>query len=141
MKPKRFIFLWIAVWECIKILLLMSAASAVFEKTLILERNGIYWLVLLCGGQLLIPAIALVLFFKKTQFTPLLPFLRIGKIITLFTCFIILLLELTRETVFSLHFIFLPFTMSTPLFLFIIFSIDLIFLSVILSLKEEKRRN
>jgi hypothetical protein len=141
MKPKRFIFLVLAVWEAFKIILFMTAASAVFQRTLISHQGSIYWLVLLCSGQLLLPLFALILFIKHTQYTSLLPFLRIGKIITAFTCFILLLIELTRPTTFYLHFILLPFSISTTLFLFIIFSIDLIFLSVMLSLKEEKRRN
>ena len=141
MKPKRFIFLITAIWEFLKIMLLISAASAVFNKTLILHQGGIYWLILLCSNQLLIPVCTLVLYFKQSQYTSLLPLLRVGKIINVFTCFILLIVELTREAIFSLHFIFLPFAISTPIFLFIIFSIDLIFLSVIISLREEKRRN
>ncbi|MEJ2665340.1 MAG: hypothetical protein P8107_15085, partial [Spirochaetia bacterium] len=66
---------------------------------------------------------------------------KIGKFITALPCFLLLVGELSRRLLFSLNFIFLPFPVSSSLFLFIIFSIDLIFLSVIISLKEETRRD
>ena len=141
MKQKRFVFLWLLIWECLKIILLMAAAGALFHKTLLLNRSGVFWLVLLGSGSLVIPLLDLLLFLQLPTYANLLPIVKIGKIITALPCFLLLVGELSRRLLFSLNFIFLPFPVSSSLFLFIIFSIDLIFLSVIISLKEETRRD
>jgi hypothetical protein len=141
MKQKRFVFLWLLIWECLKIILLMAAAGALFHNTLLLNRSGVFWLVLLGSGSLVIPLLDLLLFLRLPTYANLLPIVKIGKIITALPCFLLLVGELSRRLIFSLNFIFLPFPVSSSLFLFIIFSIDLIFLSVIISLKEETRRD
>jgi hypothetical protein len=141
MQRKRFVFLSVTVWECLKLILVLAAVSALFHNMLVMNRGSVFWLVLLCSGYLMFPALSVVLFLKQSEFSHLLPVFKVGKIVTILPCFLLLILELSGRTMFTVRFIFLPFTFSSSLFLFIIFSIDLIFLSVILSLKEETRRS
>jgi hypothetical protein len=134
MKYKRLILIF--TWEVIRILLLLAAVSALFEKVLFPNQGGIFWLVLLSAGALLYPAFTLLLYFRFSQYSPLLPLFLIGKIIAISPCFLLLLFELNRKPPFILNFIFLPFSLGSPLFLFTILVIDLLFLAVILSFKE-----
>ncbi len=141
MQQKRFVFLSLTVWECLKPILILAAVISLFRNALLINRTAVFWLVLLCSGYLVFPALAVLLFFRQSGSSRLLPVLRMGKIVTILPCFLLLIIELSSRTVFMVHFIFLPLAFSSSLFLFIIFSIDLIFLTFIISLKEENRRN
>jgi hypothetical protein len=136
MMPKRIRYIALSLWELIRLVLVIIVLSSSLFGTIILRIETLLLFLLLGSGNLLIPAGALYFYFTQKKSVPLSILLVVGKIISLFPCFLSLLVILSglaqnRPT--SSNALYPIFAVI----LVIIFFIDLIFIFNLLSLKEE----
>ena len=93
MKTHRSLYLVTAIWELLRFLLLFLAVWIIFRQVLESNRQGVYWLLVLASGTLVIAAALLFLFVDPERFWPFLNLVRLGKILGLLSSGLLILLE------------------------------------------------
>jgi hypothetical protein len=128
MKIHRAFFLITAIWELLRFCALFLAVWITFRQILETNRQGIYWLLVLGNGGLLVGAALLFLFVDPRRFRILLNLVRLGKILGLFSALLLIIAEPIGTGLSFLSAGFLSYRIA-PFSLLIIVSVaDLIFL-------------
>jgi hypothetical protein len=137
---KRILYPILAGWETVRLVVLIGLLSFSFIGVFF-PRGDILILSLLLGvGNLLVPAGALYLFFTGTVSRPLRLVLAAAKLLGLFTAllgFLAVFVQFIQSTLAEAP---LPRLFFEAFALLFIFLLDLIFLSLLLSLKEENEK-
>jgi hypothetical protein len=141
MRKKRFLYLGLAFWELVRLVLLVFMITEAVLGAFVSSSETLLLFLLLGSGNLLVPAGALFLYFSEKK-SPAMSFLLIaGKIIELFPCFLVLLFFLSSFIEIFSSSALLRQTLMEGIILLAIFAIDLLFLIILLSFKggtEEK---
>jgi hypothetical protein len=138
MKIRRVLFLITAVWELLRFCLLFLAVWIVFRRTLESNSQGIYWLLVLGNGGLLVAASLLFLYVDPPCFRVLLNLVRLGKILGLASALLLIVLEPVGMGLRFLSVGFPPYRIA-PFFLLLVVSVvDLIFLFLLFSYQIEE---
>lgn len=138
MKPKRLVFVLLSIWELIRFILVFIAAEMVFINIIKAQPASIFWLILLSCIQLVIPAASLFLFLNPGRYYSLLHILRLGKILGILPIIGIIIFSLPSFPVNIESNIFNKVKILQILLMAILFLVDLIFLLLLISLKEEE---
>jgi hypothetical protein len=133
MKIRRILFLITAFWELLRFCLLFLAVWIVFRRTLESNSQGIYWLLVLGNGGLLVAASLMFLYLDPPRFRVLLNLVRLGKILGLASALLLIILEPIGNGLRFLSVGFPPYRIA-PFFLLLVISVaDLIFLFLLFS--------
>ena len=138
MKIHRVFFLITAIWDLLRFFALFLAVWIVFRRTLEMNNQGIYWLLILGNGQLLMSASLLFLYVDPERFRVLLNLVRLGKILGLFSALLLIILEPVGTGLRFLSLGFLPYRIAPFSVLLVVSVADLIFLFLLLSYQVEK---
>lgn len=132
MRETRFPLLLGFLWEVLRFLLLFLAVSGRGGWG---SRPAVLWLILFGSGQLALPAGFLFLYVDGRKYRSLYGFLILGKLMTIFSALLLLLLEPVRSQVSS--WIRLPFLTIAPLvLLWAVLFLDLLVLGILLSYRR-----
>jgi hypothetical protein len=137
MRIHRVIFLISAIWELLRFCAIFLAVWIIFRQILETNSQGIYWLLVLGNGGLLLAASLLLLYVDPLRFRVLLNLVRLGKILGLFSALLLIILEPIGT---SLRFVsvgFLPYRIAPFSLLLIVSVADLIFLFLLFSYQTE----
>jgi hypothetical protein len=138
MKIHRVFFLLTAIWELLRFCFLFLAALIVFRRVLETNDQGIYWLLVLGNGGLLVAAALLFLYVDPRRFRVLLNLVRLAKILGLFSALLLVILEPVGTGLRFLSAGFLPYRVA-PLSLLLVASVvDLIVLFFLFSYQVDK---
>jgi hypothetical protein len=133
MKETRFPLLLGFLWEVLRFLLLFLAVAGQGGWG---SRPAVLWLILFGSGQLALPAGLLFLYFDGQKYRSLYGFLVLGKLTTIFSALLLLLLEPVRNQVSS--WIHLPLLSIAPLvLLWVVLFLDLLVLGILLSYRRK----
>ena len=138
MKIHRVFFLTTAIWELLRFFAVFLAVWIVFSRTLETNNQGIYWLLILGNGGLLMSASLLFLYVDPARFRVLLNLVRLGKILGLFSALLLIILEPVGTGLRFLSVGFLPYRIAPFSVLLVVSVVDLIMLFVLLSYQTEK---
>jgi hypothetical protein len=138
MKIRRVFFLVTAIWDLLRFLAIFLAVWIVFRRTLETNNQGIYWLLILGNGGLLMSASLLFLYIDPERFRALLNLVRLGKILGLASASLLIILEPVGTGLRFLSAGFLPYRIAPFSVLLIVSVVDLIFLFLLLSYQTEK---
>lgn len=139
MKIKRVFFLIAAIWELLRFCAIFLAVWIFFRRSLETDNQGIYWLLVLGNGGLLVTASLLFLYVDPDRFRVLLNLVRLGKILGLASALLLIILEPIGT---GLHFLsvgFLPYRIAPFSLLLVVMVADLIFLFLLFSYQIEKK--
>ena len=132
MKIHRVFFLTAAIWELLRFFAVFLAVWIVFSRTLETNNQGIYWLLILGNGGLLMSASLLFLYVDPARFRVLLNLVRLGKILGLFSALLLIILEPVGTGLRFLSVGFLPYRIAPFSVLLVVSVVDLIMLFVLL---------
>ncbi|HEQ72259.1 MAG TPA: hypothetical protein ENN69_07205 [Spirochaetia bacterium] len=137
MKTKRFLFLNLALWELIRLVALLVVLSITLREANLIRTEMIVLLLVLGSGNLLVPAVSLVVYVRNRTDSQSVIILIAGKALELFPCLLGILAVLGRMV---RGFSGPPFNLPLVqgLILAAIFLIDLLFLVILLSFKVER---
>jgi len=138
MKIHRVFFLLTAIWELLRFFAVFLAVWIVFRRTLETSNQGIYWLLILGNGGLLMSASLLFLYVDPERFRVLLNLVRLGKILGLFSALLLIILEPVGTGLRFLSVGFLPYRIAPFSVLLVVSVVDLIILFLLLSYQIEK---
>lgn len=139
MKIRRIFFLLNSIWELVRFLSLFLAVWITFQQVLETDRQAIFWLVLFGNGGLLVAAALLFLYVDPPRFRVLLNFVRLGKILGLFSALLLIILEpFGTGLQSSLSLSFPPYRIAPLSILLLIAAADLIFLFLLFSYQIEE---
>jgi hypothetical protein len=136
MKKERLFFLVEIFWEILRFSLLFYITVIIHFQTIHGNTNSLLWLVLLGSGTLLIPAGCFLLYIDHVKYDVVIHLVRIGKVLGLFTSFLIIIKELFIDiNLFKTGVI--AFLVNSYLLIILIgIFFDLIFLYFLLSFKR-----
>ena len=138
MKIRRIFFLITAIWDLLRFFAVFLAVWIVFRRTLETNNQGIYWLLILGNGGLLMSASLLFLYVDPERFRVLLNLVRLGKILGLFSALLLIILEPVGTGLRFLSLGFLPYRIAPFSILLVASVVDLVFLFLLLSYQIEK---
>ena len=138
MKIRRAFFLIAAIWELLRFCAIFLAVWIVFRQILETNSQGIYWLLVLGNGGLLVTASLLFLFVNPGAFRVLLNLARLGKLLGLFSALLLIILEPIGTGLRFLSVGFLPYRVAPFSLLLAVSVADLIFLFLLFSYQLEK---
>lgn len=138
MKIRRVFFLITAIWELLRFCAIFLAVWIIFSRTLETNNQGIYWLLVLGNGGLLVAAALLFLYVDPERFRVLLNLARLGKILGLFSALLLIVLEPVGTGLRFLNFGFLPYRVAPFSLLLIVSVADLIFLFLLFTYQIEQ---
>jgi hypothetical protein len=138
MKIRRVLFLIIAIWELLRFCAIFLAVWIIFRQVLETNNQGIYWLLVLGNGGLLVTASLLFLYVDPRRFRVLLNLVRLGKILGLFSALLLIILEPIGTGLRLLSVGFLPYRIAPFSLLLVVSVADLIFLFLLFSYQIEK---
>jgi hypothetical protein len=110
----------------------------IFRQILETNSQGIYWLLVLGNGGLLVTASLLFLYMDPRHFRVLLNLVRLGKILGLFSALLLFILEPIGTGLRFLYMEFLPYRIAPFSLLLIVSVADLIFLFLLFSYQIEE---
>ena len=93
MRIHRVLFLITAIWELLRFCAIFVAVWFIFRQILETNSQGVYWLLVLGNGGLLLAASLLLLYVDPARFRVLLNLVRLGKILGLFSALLLIILE------------------------------------------------
>jgi hypothetical protein len=137
MKIRRAFFLIAAIWELLRFCAIFLAVWIVFRQILETNSQGIYWLLVLGNGGLLVTASLLFLFVNPGAFRVLLNLARLGKLLGLFSALLLIILEPIGTGLRFLSTGFPPFRIAPFSILLVLSVADLIFLFLLFSYQFE----
>jgi hypothetical protein len=137
MKIRRVFFLITAVWELLRFCAIFVAVWIIFRQVLETNRQGIYWLLVLANGGLLVTASLLFLYMDPPRFRVLLNLVRLGKILGLFSALLLIILEPIGTGLRFLSAGFLPYRIAPFSVLLVVSVVDMIFLFLLFSYQIE----
>jgi hypothetical protein len=137
MKIRRVFFLITAVWELLRFCAIFVAVWIIFRQVLETNRQGIYWLLVLGNGGLLMTASLLFLYMDPPRFRVLLNLVRLGKILGLFSALLLIILEPIGTGLRFLSAGFLPYRIAPFSVLLVVSVMDMIFLFLLFSYQIE----
>jgi hypothetical protein len=137
MKIRRVFFLIAAIWELLRFCVIFLAGWIVFRQVLEMNDQGIYWLLVIGNGGLLVAASLLFLFVDPPRFRVLLNLVRLGKILGLFSALLLIILEPIGSGLRFLSVGFLPYRVAPFSLLLTVSVADLIFLFLLFSYQLE----
>jgi hypothetical protein len=138
MKIHRVLFLITAIWELLRFCAIFLAVWIIFRQILETNSQGIYWLLVLGNGGLLVTASLLFLYVDPRRFRVLLNLVRLGKILGLFSALLLIILEPIGTGLRFLYMEFLPYRIAPFSLLLIVSVADLIFLFLLFSYQIEE---
>lgn len=138
MKIRRVFFLIAAFWDLLRFFAVFLAVWIVFRRTLETNNQGIYWLLILGNGGLLMSASLLFLYVDPERFRVLLNLVRLGKILGLASALLLIILEPVGTGLRFLSLGILPYRIAPFSVLLVASVVDLIFLFLLLSHQIEK---
>jgi hypothetical protein len=138
MKIHRVLFLITAIWELLRFCTIFLAVWIIFRQILETNSQGIYWLLVLGNGGLLVTASLLFLYVDPRRFRVLLNLVRLGKILGLFSALLLIILEPIGTGLRFLYMEFLPYRIAPFSLLLIVLVADLIFLFLLFSYQIEE---
>jgi hypothetical protein len=138
MKIHRVLFLITAIWELLRFCAIFLAVWIIFRQILETNGQGIYWLLVLGNGGLLVTASLLFLYVDPRRFRVLLNLVRLGKILGLFSALLLIILEPIGTGLRFLYMDFLPYWIAPFSLLLIVLVADLIFLFLLFSYQIEE---
>ena len=138
MKIHRVLFLITAIWELLRFCAIFLAVWIIFRQILETNGQGIYWLLVLGNGGLLVTASLLFLYVDPRRFRVLLNLVRLGKILGLFSALLLIILEPIGTGLRFLYMDFLPYRIAPFSLLLIVSVADLIFLFMLFSYQIEE---
>jgi hypothetical protein len=138
MKIRRAFFLVAAIWELLRFCIIFLAGWIVFRQVLEANDQGIYWLLIIGNGGLLVTASLLFLFVDPPRFRVLLNLVRLGKTLGLFSALLLIILEPIGTGLRFLPAGFLPYRFAPFSLLLAVSVADLIFLFLMFSYQLEK---
>ena len=138
MKIHRVLFLITAIWELLRFCAIFLAVWIIFRQILEINSQGIYWLLVLGNGGLLVTASLLFLYVDPRRFRVLLNLVRLGKILGLFSALLLIILEPIGTGLRFLYMEFLPYRIAPFSLLLIVSVADLIFLFLLFSYQIEE---
>jgi hypothetical protein len=138
MKIRRALFLITAIWELLRFCAVFLAVWIFFRRILETNNQGIYWLLVLGNGGLLVTASLLFLYVDPERFRVLLNLVRLGKILGLASAALLIILEPVGTGLRFLSTGFLPFQIAPFSILLVLSVADLIFLFLLFSYQIEK---
>jgi hypothetical protein len=133
MKIHRVFFLITAIWDLLRFFALFLAVWIVFRRTLETNNQGVYWLLVLGNGGLLMSASLLFLYVDPERFRVLLNLVRLGKILGLASALLLVILEPVGTGLRLLSVGFLPYRIAPFSVLLVVSVVDLILLFLLLS--------
>jgi hypothetical protein len=137
MKIRRVFFLIAAIWELLRFCVIFLAGWIVFRQVLEMNDQGIYWLLVIGNGGLLVAASLLFLFVDPPRFRVLLNLVRLGKILGLFSALLLIILEPIGSGLRFPSVGFLPYRVAPFSLLLAVSVADLIFLFLLFSYQLE----
>ena len=138
MRIRRIFFLIAAIWELLRFCAIFLAVWIIFRQILETNRQGIYWLLVLGNGGLLVTASLLFLFVDPKGFRILLNLVRLGKLLGLFSALLLIILEPIGTGLRFLSTGFPPFRIAPFSILLVLSVTDLIVLFLLFSYQIEK---
>jgi hypothetical protein len=138
MKIHRVLFLITAIWELLRFCAIFLAVWIIFRQILETNSQGIYWLLVLGNGGLLVTASLLFLYVDPRRFRVLLNLVRLGKILGLFSALLLFILEPIGTGLRFLYMEFLPYRIAPFSLLLIVSVADMIFLFLLFSYQIEE---
>lgn len=138
MKIRRVLFLIAAIWELLRFCAIFLAGWIVFRQVLETNDQGIYWLLIIGNGGLLVTASLLFLFVDPPRFRVLLNLVRLGKILGLFSALLLIILEPIGTGLRFPPAGFLPYRFAPFSLLLVVSVVDLIFLFMLFSYQLER---
>ncbi|GEM_PF-6302263 len=133
MKARKYSLLLILLWETIRVLILFIVVTYVFLKEIQQNSQAIYWLLALGAPQLVSLPVAVFIFLEPFRYEGLINVLRIGKVLNIFTMFLVLLNFNSGSITDVLPLKMIPLRIYLfPLTLMILF-LDLIFFGLLIS--------
>lgn len=127
-----------AIWELLRFCAVFLAVWIVFRQILETNSQGIYWLLVLGNGGLLVAASLLFLYVDPRRFRVLLNLVRLGKILGLFSALLLIILEPVGIGLRFLSVGFLPYRIAPFSLLLVVSVADLIFLFLLFSYQIEE---
>ena len=128
-----------AIWELLRFCAIFLAVWIVFRQILETNSQGIYWLLVLGNGGLLVAASLLFLYVDPPRFRVLLNLVRLGKILELFSALLLIILEPVGIVLRFLSVGFMPYRIAPFSLLLIVSAADLIVLFLLFSYRIEKK--
>ena len=128
MKPHRSFYIVLSCWELIRFISIFLSVVYVFIDLISAKSGTIFWLTLLGSSQLILPAGFLIIFFNRQKYAHFVKLLRLGKILGL------------MPNILLLPYLIIKNNTTYLVILSIILLLDLIFLLVLLSFKEEGKK-
>jgi hypothetical protein len=138
MKIHRVVFLIAGIWELLRFCTVFLAVWITFRQILETNSQGIYWLLVLGNGGLIVAASLLFLYVDSRRFGVLLNLVRLGKILGLFSSLLLIILEPVGTSLRFLSIGFLPYRIAPFSLLLVVSVTDLIFLFLLFSFRGEE---
>ena len=133
MKKGKTLFILGTVWELIRFFLLFIAIVSINLWVIYTVRQAIFWLLLFGAAQFLMPASFIFLWINPKKYHAFVDLLKIGKMVSIFASFLVILTESFGSRVYPVHFKYFPFTISPIIIIGIISLFDLILFFVLIS--------
>ena len=127
-----------AIWELLRFCAIFLAVWIIFRRSLETNNQGIYWLLVLGNGGLLVAASLLFLYVDPRRFRVLLNLARMGKILELFSALLLIILEPVGTGLRFLSVGFVPYRVAPFSLLLVVSAADLIFLFLLFSSQIEE---
>jgi hypothetical protein len=138
MKIHRIFFLIAAIWDLLRFFAVFLAVWIFFRRTLETDNQGVYWLLVLGNGGLLITASLLFLYVDPQRFRVLLNLVRMGKILGVLSALLLIILEPVGTGLRFLSLGLLPYRIAPFSLLLVILVVDLVFLFLLFSYQVEE---
>jgi hypothetical protein len=138
MRKSRILFLSGIFWELVRFSVFTLIIIGLFQETMLSGTQKILWLMLIGAGQLLLPAAYFLLFLDRVKYYVYIQILRIGKMLSIFVSFSIIIYELFYNNIFLNAGIPQFYDKRYLLVIFLAIFFDLIFLYFLLSYKGEE---
>jgi hypothetical protein len=139
MRKSRILFLSGIFWELVRFSVFTLIIIGLLQETLISGTQKILWLMLIGAGQLLLPAAYFLLFMDQIKYYAYIQILRIGKMLSIFVSFSIIIYELLYNNIFLYAGSPQFYDKRYLLIVFLAIFFDLIFLYFLLSYKREDK--